>query len=281
MASMKPLHRVIIDLDAADPVVGHAIKYQRYPQHDILAVIGKPAHPMQKPRQARRLDLDRTLSTELLDVPLGHQHEIGRHQSHRCQPCQQHPKRHENAEHLHGRDICHRQRGKAHRRGQRGEQHRLPQILQHMNQRLLAILVAGVGIMKCREQMHRVQHGYRHDKDRDHRRHDVHRIAGDHQCAHRHQHRHHRHHHRRDDHIPLPEENPHQTVDQHHRCGGGNRHLDEHLDAELILCNRQACDVIGIAIVKAIDRRAQLFGHKVAVFLVVDRNVQRERISRL
>lgn len=98
-------------------------------------------------------------------------------------------------------------------------------------------------------------------------------IACHDQQAHGNEHAGHGHNHRRHDQFHIAEENPHQSENQQHGKRRGNRHLDEHLDAELVLRDGQPGDMVVITVVEAVDLAPQSLCNAVAVPFFVDRQV--------
>ena len=245
---LEPFDRIVVDIDPADAITAQHHQ-RRDPQHDQtgMAVHG-PAQALQPPAHHRvRIVRIGGKMAEVLQLFLRHHHDIGGHEQDCQDPGEENADGNENAEHLHRRNRGQRQRGETDHRRQRGKQHRHEQLMHDLAHGLPAIPGFLIPVEEFRKDVHRIEHRDRHDENRNHRAHDMNGVAADHQQRHGRDRRHHGHDHRRNDQGQIPEEQPHDQEDHHHRQGGGDRHLDEHFDAEGILGNRQTGDVDPIA----------------------------------
>ena len=92
--------------------------------------------------------------------------------------------------------------------------------------------------------MHGIEDGNRHEKNRDHRAHDMDGKTKPDQKHHRHKDGRDSQDHRRDNQLDGFEEKPHQKKNDEAGKRRGDSHLLEHLHPELVLGHRQAGDMV-------------------------------------
>jgi len=215
--------------------------------------VGKRAAGVQQPHQPGLLLLVHGRGPEVRQRAFLEQHDVGWDERHRADPRDHDADGNEDAEHLHRRNRRQCQRGKPRRRGQRRVEHRHEQVIHDLERRLAPALLLRVQVEEFRKDVHRVHHCNRHQKDRDHRTHDVDGIAQPDQRPHRGDHGDHRHNHRGDDQHELAEEHQHEDEDHQHGQRCRDRHLHEHLVAEGIFRHGQTRNVVLLVSLKPGD----------------------------